>query len=41
MPYQTLIEKIVASASRRVPLQRSKEVGGQVVDSQRSAAVTL
>jgi len=41
MPYQTLIEKIVASASRRVPLQRSKEVSGQVVDSRPSAAVAL
>jgi D-alanine-D-alanine ligase len=41
MPYQTLIEKIVASASRRVPLPRSKEVGGQVVDSRLSAAVAL
>ena len=41
MPYQTLIEKIVASACRRIPAQRSKGVCGQIIDSRRSAAGTL
>jgi len=41
MPYQTLIEKIVASACRRIPAQRSKGVCGQIIDSRRSAAGAL
>jgi D-alanine-D-alanine ligase len=38
MPYQTLIEKIVASARRRMTSPRSKGVCGQIIDSRRSAA---
>jgi len=38
MPYQTLIEKIMLSACRRMTSQRPKAVSGQAADSQRLAA---
>jgi D-alanine-D-alanine ligase len=38
MPYQALIEKIVASARRRITSQPSKGVFGQIIASRRSAA---
>ena len=41
MPYQTLIEKIMASACRRMTAQRPKRVCGQIADSRRSAAGAL
>jgi D-alanine-D-alanine ligase len=37
MPYQTLIEKIMASARRRMTSQRPKGVCGQITESRRSA----